>query len=99
MVHGTKSKMLATLCIFVGVLVSFKRVKYFVTEGDEPAELCLEKLGDVSSAVTVAVSSRNDRAFGMTLLLVLHIKYASIFLHSSIRLYSCIQFSDHIPTR
>ena len=64
-------------------------MKYFVTEGDEPAELCLEKMGDVSSAVTVAVSSRNDRAFGMTLLLILYIKYASIFTqpHLTIQLY------------
>ena len=73
----------------VGVLVSFKRVKYFVTEGDEPVELCLEKMGDVSSAVTVAVSSSNDRALGTILLLVLHIKYTYIFtqLHPTIRLY------------
>ena len=57
------------MIFFVGVRVAFKRVKYFVTEGDGPVELCLEKLGDVSNAVTVAVSSSNVRATGMILLL------------------------------
>ena len=80
----------------VGVLVSFKRVKYFVTEGDEPAELCLEKLGVASSAVIVAVSSSNDSAFSMILLPVVYWYVHTYFfaqLHLTIRLY--LIFKSH----
>jgi len=63
-VHGFKIN-LDYFTIYVGVRVAFKKIKYFVTEGDEPVELCLEKVGQVSNAVTVAVSSSDDRATGM----------------------------------
>ena len=45
----------------------FKKVKYFITEGDSPLELCLEKLGTVNSAVTVGVSSSDGSATGKLL--------------------------------
>lgn len=52
-------------CI-VGVRVRFKKTKYFITEGDGPLELCLEKLGTTNDAVTVAVSSSDGSAIGKT---------------------------------
>lgn len=45
----------------------FKKIKYFITEGDSPLELCLEKLGTVNDAVTVAVTSSDGTAIGKTL--------------------------------
>ena len=52
---------------FIGVFVRFKKVKYFITEGDSPLELCLEKLGTVTDAVTVEVSSSDISATGRSL--------------------------------
>lgn len=47
---------------YVGVRVRFKKEKYFVTEGDSPVELCLEKLGIATNAVIVEVSSSDGSA-------------------------------------
>lgn len=45
----------------------FKKTKYFITEGDGPVELCLEKLGIVNNAVTVQVSTSDGSAIGKIL--------------------------------
>lgn len=74
----------------------FKKVKYFITEGDSPLELCLEKLGTVNSAVTVEVSSSDGSATGKNYALVLCFSYN---LFSFIRLHSSVQPSDHISAR
>ena len=52
------------IALFVGVRVRFKKVKYFITEGDGPVEMCLEKLGTTSGAVIVEVSSSDISATG-----------------------------------
>ena len=48
--------------LHIGVRVRFRKEKYFITEGDGPVELCLEKLGDVTNAVIVQVSSSDGSA-------------------------------------